>query len=225
MHKTRSPSHWFSEVGPPTAGRQGSFEDSEVGTSATCFNVLPCLFVSFLRGEGCGWRDSWEIKPTLVLSESINLFVQFVSFLFSNIIWPDVLLGRWAAGTNGSRGTVSITRRRSWGVALKISHSLRFPMNSKQLPFRMVGSGIPILKTLVNWSSEWFLVINQMSSFPEHMVKAVVKQLERLEAKTFGLGSLGQGFILGLSWEAYQSWSKLWWNQHGHQQTPLQSFR
>ena len=51
----------------------------------------------------------------------------------------------------------------------------------------------------------------QISSFPEHMFKAVVKQPERLEAKTFGLGCLGQqGFILESSWEACQSWSKLW---------------
>ncbi len=50
----------------------------------------------------------------------------------------------------------------------------------------------------------------QISSFPEHLFKAVVKQPERLEAKTFELGCLGQQhFILWSSW-AYQSWSKLW---------------
>ena len=83
-----------------------------------------------------------------------------------------------------------------------------------QPPFRMVAGGIRSLKLWsidqvndFSWSPR---SVFRVSIFLEHMFKAAVKQTERLEAKTFGLGCLGQqGFILGSSWEAYQSWSKL----------------
>ena len=70
-------------------------------------------------------------------------------------------------------------------------------MKSKQLPFRMVAG---VIRSWKLWS------IDQVNDFrwsprsdfqfPKHMFKAVVKQTECLEAKTFGLGCLGQDFIL-----------------------------
>ena len=170
-------------------------------------NVFQRASLSFLLffagGMGCGWRDSREIKPTPTFSWEDERLEQMV------------LVVRYRSPEDAAEG---------WLLRFHIRYG--FPWTPNSSLFEWLDR---VFRSWKLWSIDQvndFWWSTRCPVFQSIWLRQWWSNLNVWKPKRLGLGVwVRASFWDHMSWEAYQSWSKLWWNQHGHQQTPLQSFR